>query len=457
MPIELSPETVRYALAKLGEHDLDAARDVEGALEWIAPREDPEAPVAISRYRLQIFLWYQLPCKWLTSVERKRAVAARLGRFLESMGGRAAAYAKLCTSEDTMRLLKAWEDEDGAGELLRDSLEASGIEPPDTDAIKWGSVMGLEEARLRNVVALELERAVEAGRLVPEERGFKRRQAEFVSALLCRPSAELGARTPLEIIAEERLESWARRGSEERRAIVAEVEPLLRGPESPGGAAAMDREALEPLTWLLDVAAEGLALTQTGALSRALVRAAVERFPEWWSNADLFGPPYREGEVIALCEVHELVRRMRLLRRSGRKLVLTRRGETLRHDPEALLHAGAPHLLAGDGFEGTVQELAAAVLLSHETIDRHEMEAAVHAAIVADGWNTDGEPPWVEDVAGAAAGLIRVTDALGLVRYDHEYDHETGFTRRDLTLMRAGREALRLALRSRALAPAKPM
>lgn len=438
----------------LGEHDLDAPCDVEGALEWIAPREDPEAPVEISRYYLQIFLWYRLPRKWLTSAEHKRAVAARLGRFLELVGGRAAAYAGLCTSDETMRLLRAWEDGDGAGELFRDSLEASGIEPPDTDALEWGSVMGLEEARLRDVVALELERAVEEGRLVPGERGFKRRQAELVSGLLRRPRAELGGRAPLDIVAEERLESWARRSSDERRAIVAQLEPLLREPEPPSGAAATDEGALEPLAWLLDVAADGLGLTQTRALNRALVRAAVERFPRWWS-ADLFGPPHREDEVIALCEVHGLARGMRLLRRSGHKLVLTRRGEALRHDPAALLRASALHLLAGNGFEGAVQELAAAVLLGCETVDWSEMDAAVHAAIVADGWNSDGEPPGVRDVAGAAAGLIRVADALGLVHHEYEYDREARIARRDLTPTPAGREALRLALRSRALAPAR--
>lgn len=57
MPVELSPDEVRSALARLGEHE--APRDVEAALEWIAGRKDPESPIRISRYGLQVFLWYE--------------------------------------------------------------------------------------------------------------------------------------------------------------------------------------------------------------------------------------------------------------------------------------------------------------------------------------------------------------------------------------------------------------
>jgi hypothetical protein len=140
VPIELSQADVADALARLGEHDLNAAPDVEGALAWITGRGDAEAPVVVSRHDLQVFLWYQLPCKWLIPLDEKWAVAARLGRFLELAGGRAGDhYAGICTSEETMRLLRAWEGDDpGAGEMLRAALASSDIEPPDTDPLEWG-------------------------------------------------------------------------------------------------------------------------------------------------------------------------------------------------------------------------------------------------------------------------------------------------------------------------------
>jgi hypothetical protein len=39
VPVALSPTSVERALALLGEHDLEAPRDVEAALELIAGRE----------------------------------------------------------------------------------------------------------------------------------------------------------------------------------------------------------------------------------------------------------------------------------------------------------------------------------------------------------------------------------------------------------------------------------
>lgn len=454
MPVELTSDVLARTLARLGEHDLDAPADVEGALRWITGHEDPDGAVVLSLYDLQLFLWYGLPRKWLVPLEEKRAVAARLGRFLELAGGRAAAYARVCASEQTTRLLEAWEEEDpAAGELLRDALEASGIEPPDTDALQWGSLMGLEEARLRDRIALELETAVEEGRLDPDARDFKRRRADLVTDFLDRPEADDG-RTPLDVIGKERLEGWVQRGSEERRAILAVIAPLLREP-SPARQPAVDEAAPAPLVWLLAAAADGITLTQTGALNRALVRAAVERFPDWWET-DVFGPPHREDEVYPLCEVHDLTRRMRLLRRRGRKLVLTRRGKAAHEDRAGLLAAIAPYLLVADGLGGAVHELAAALLLAGgDTVDCDEMERAAHAAIVAEGWSADGEPPGVRDVAAAAFDLIRLADALGLVGYEYEYDRESGSARRDLTVTPAGRRALRLAMRSRAMGPAR--
>jgi hypothetical protein len=309
--------------------------------------------------------------------------------------------------------------------------------------------MGLEEARLRDRVAFELEQALDQGRLRRGERGFERRRADFVSDWLLRPRAELDGRAAIDLISEERLTRWLGRGSDERRAILAGVAPLLRELEP-----AEAPSAPEPLTWLLDAARERISLTQTGALNRALVRASVERFPGWWDGG-LHGPPHREDDVFSLCEVHQLARRLRLLRRRGRRLLLTRRGEQLREDPQALFRGCARKLIASDGFEAAAQELAAAVLLSRETVDRDLLERELHAAIVAEGWNAGGELPAVWEVARAAGGLLRVTEALGLVEYRYEWDRETLTAERELRSTAAGREALRLALGSRALGPAR--
>lgn len=208
-------------------------------------------------------------------------------------------------------------------------------------------------------------------------------------------------------------------------------------------------DLMEPLAWLLEEAASGTGLTQTGALNRALVRAFVERFPDAWRE-EPWGPPHREDEVSWLCELHDLARRMRLLRRRGRSLVLTKRGEALLGDRLAMRVAVAPHLIA-DGFAGAVQELTVAVLLGGgPTVRRDELVSRVHAAIVAEGWSAAGESPGPHEVSACAWGVLRLAEALALLVHDYEYDREAQRARSELTLSPWGRETLRLALRARA-------
>lgn len=446
MPVELLPTAVARTLARLGEHDLEAPGDVEGALELICGREDDDAPLEISRYRLQLFLWYQLPCKLLASFEVKQAVAERLGRFLERAGG-PRAYAELCTSEQTMALLRAWEEDDpAAGERLREALVASGLEPPDTQLLVWRPMMGFEEARLRDRVALELENWIEREGVDPGVRGFKRRQADLVAEFLRRPTTDLGGLAPLDVVVAERIEHWARDGGEARAEMVAPVLPMLRAPAAEEETA----DLMEPLTWLLEQAADGIGLTQTGALNRDLVQQSVERFPAWWS-AEVSGRPQREEDVSSLCEVHDLARRMRLLRRSARRVVLTARGKALLDDRVGLRDAAAPHLIAADGFSAAVQELAVAVLLADgDGVELDGLVARVHAAIVAEGWNAAGQAPVALDVRACVWEVLRPAQALGLLVHEYEYDRERQRARGELTLSPAGREALRLALRARA-------
>ncbi|MGH2954444.1 MAG: hypothetical protein ACRDK9_10590 [Solirubrobacterales bacterium] len=212
MPVELSPERIRDALAVMQEWDRRAAMDADAALQWMGFEVDGEDPFLLRRYDVQIYLWYQLPTKFLASLEEKRAAASALGRVLELLGGRGAEYAELCRWPESESLLVAWEEDDpGARQRLGELLEASGIEPPDTALLEWGSVMELEEARVREEVALELERAIESGRLAPGERGFRRRQAELASEALRRRNGNRNGLTRLEAVREERLARWLRR------------------------------------------------------------------------------------------------------------------------------------------------------------------------------------------------------------------------------------------------------
>src|SRR6266511_1201693 len=111
------------------EFDPEAARDAAAVLGWLG--WDREGPLWVRRYDVQLFAWYQLPHKWLATLEERRAVLRAFGALLERVGGRAATYADVCRSADTDALLELWErDDPGARGRLRELLDGSGLEPP---------------------------------------------------------------------------------------------------------------------------------------------------------------------------------------------------------------------------------------------------------------------------------------------------------------------------------------
>jgi hypothetical protein len=438
----------------LGEHDLDAAHAAEAALEWMGWERD--GTLLLRRYDVQLWVWYALPREIVASFELSRAAAAALARTLEYLGGRAASYAEVCRSPETEQLLGAWEHEDpGAWRRFRELLEGSGIEPPGTDLLVWGEVMGPAEARVRHQVATALEVAIEDGRLTPGAPGFRRRQAQVANAALRQPWEQDVELTRLQVVQAERLDRWLQHGrwggGPERSAILEPVAPVLfvdTPPIEPTIASA----ALAPTLFLLDRAQDEIALTKTGALNRALVREVVERWPGWWYGGPS-RPPYREQDVALLRELHGLLLRLRLVRRVGRRLVTTARGRKLRDDPAALLATLAGELLGGEGFTASCAELASALILSGTVVDYSSaMAAQIQPAILAEGWRYESGRPTELDITWVLLDFLRRAEAIGLV------EHAPGTPRvspAHLALTAAGLMGLVTALRARALSPAR--
>jgi hypothetical protein len=419
VPVTLAPRAVGDALARLQEHEVDP----EPALSWLG--WDGESPLRIHRYELLVYLWYELPTKHVAPLETRRAVAAALAALPEQVG--AGDYADLCRAHDVDEMFVLWEHDDpNAPRRLRELLDASGLEPPDTEQLAWGPVMGLVEADAHDRATEALELALEAGE--------RRAARAIVAGVLAEPA---GAGTRLDAVHTERLDRWRGRGSERRTAIVDRVAGSLRAP-----VAVEAGDAVDPARWLLERGASGIALTQTGALARSLVREAVERWPHWW-RSDLFGAPNRETDVAPLHRLHSLLREMRLLRRAGRRLRTTTRGRRLRERPDVLLAECAEALFAGDTFDAAVGELTAALLLSGEPADPDRLAEAIQPALAADGWHAGGEPPDRHDVSQAVSAFLLRAEPVGIVAW------------RERRMTAAGRAALHHGLRARALGPAR--
>lgn len=181
-------------------------------------------------------------------------------------------------------------------------------------------------------------------------------------------------------------------------------------------------------------------MTQTHALSRAVVREGAERWPDWW-DADVHGPPHREADVRVLEELREGLRRLGFVRRRGRRLLSTPRGRELAQDPDALLSVLADDLGGGDEFlevvaTAVVESIAAGEHRSHE-----DLRVAVAAHASRGGWlDEHGLPPTERDVGWVMSEVLSRGVAYGLIeRYP---DPEGPKWRTLIALSEGGRHAL---------------
>jgi len=175
-------------------------------------------------------------------------------------------------------------------------------------------------------------------------------------------------------------------------------------------------EATAPARWLLEAAAGGVALTQTNALARAVVREAAERWPDWW-DAELFGAPHREADLAVLSALYEGLRRLRLVRRRGRRLYATARGRELSRDPATLLTVLATDLGAGDPFTEAVAAAVTATLTGGDHSSHDDLGATALARVRRGGWrDADGRPPSERDLSWVVGDVVCRGEAYGLIQ-----------------------------------------
>lgn len=427
------------AIAKLEAEDAGVARNAEAALDWLTAGEGLES---LTQERLQHFLWYGLPMKWLTDTDHHRRVVDGLARAFVLLG--LPRYAALCRSETTAEVLDAYERSDAEGKrAFRKADLTSGIRPPDTDVLEWGSVMGMTESDALSSTAELLELAVATGELVPGARGWKQRQEELVRAHLTTPRIELGGRTWLDGIAAERLETWleSRRSPTRRQVLEALVDDMRAPVTLPDDV----DDAVPPLRWFLRELVDGQPLTQTGNLGRAFVQDAAGRFG-WW---DFDKPPRSEDELFDLHQVRHLAQRIGLVRRSGRRLVLTPKGRATLGDDDQLWRVTARALLPEHEFAAALGEITLAALAKRDSTPAGELDGLLALIVREVGWRaTDtGAPPTEHDISWAWRQTTNVLRALTLLATGG------GWQDRSYGLTPAGRAVALECLHHRATGP----
>ena len=425
----------------LSEMDLSSADLARAALGWILP--DGEPLTELSQVDLQEFLWCQLPTKWLVETRELHEIVWSLADLFSAAG--LERYTDLCRAPQTHQLLDAWQDSDQepARKMMIKAVTASGVDPPETPLLEWGSVMGVSEHSCSRLVSQALEQAIAAGELVPGARGCKQRAVQITEASLMMPRLDLRGETMLSAVCRERGERWAAGHPQARQDLLTSILPRLDGEVAiPAGAA----DSLAPLRWLLEQIGDGATLTQAGWLPKALVVKANVRFG-WF---DLFGFQIRtETDLPELAILNAMARRTRLVTKRGRKVSLSAMGRKALGDPSILWRIVIADIFEANTFEGEGAALAAATLVNANVpLPRQGVQAKVRVGL--DGrWSTSsGETLGPLSGVQATRDFSRLAYAFGWFEKDDD-----SLTRPTWKLTTTGRAALLIGLQIQARAP----
>lgn len=374
-------KTWSRALEGRKEEWAKAGRHAWEALTWTG--ESPVVPLI----DFQEYIWYRLPVKYLAGLDHKFEILRGLQRMLELLGY--AHHAALCGSMQTKRIIQEWDsDEATAREMLRRTMDASGVMPPDIDALHWGAVMGQEEAAIHLGASIMLEKAIADGALTPSAGNWRRAQKIIVETYLHQSDAS--GRTHVSRIHNERIADWLRRGGSQRRTLLSRLSPSLIKPQS---APPETTGTLKPLIRLLELAESGLRLTQKGKVPPELVRGLSAEFG-WW-DAPWRGP-YREDDVPELGEWRKLALGASLVRLYKGKLLITPAGRRVLANPESGWDKLVEHLALGKAFSFFLMEpLLARLLEGPSTISSlHEVMAEYAQGA---GWRQGNGAPITSD------------------------------------------------------------
>ena len=443
---ELTELDVESALDRIASRNEERAREahhVYDALTW------GEGPEQLSQARLQHWLWYELATKYLTDepgfMTRLVGIAAELFDELALDG-----YAAVCRSRATVEVHAAFDRSSDDGQAaMRRALDASGIEPPDTDSFRWGNVMGIEESMARTAAELALERAIDTGDLVVRGRGWGSRQRDITDAVLDSDHPSQSGQTWRTTITTERIGSWideAARRSDEFGRLRSRIGNRLLHPIDPPPDVA---ERLAPITWLLQRFGSEQHLTQAGYLNRTFVLAVHAERP-WEDPFDTGRPPHTETDEITLHRLRDFLERAGALRRRGRVLQRTKRGTAMAVDPSTVWKAVVEHIGANPWGRFVTETYGLLLIERSDSGAEKELTRTVVALAGDAGWRIGGAGggrPTDRDVSWAFNGSRALMGLCGLL------DEDGDWTARHYRLTAAGETLMLTMLRASAAGP----
>jgi hypothetical protein len=436
----LPVHSVEQALAAIGRAEPEVAEDARAAWESLTGGDGPES---VTQWRLQQFCWDELNRSWMSDAAGRWRVATALAALLDGLSMQR--YAAIARSDTTRQILFTGDQAPDRGRtVVRRAMQRSGIEPPDTELLTWGAIMGQAEAQAREAVADRLEMAVAVGDLQPGARGWRDSQAEITLNVLLSPRLDLSGEALYDQILDERLDDWIRGPrSTTRGGLLAPLETSLRENVDPGMAAPA-RALLRPLDWLLTEIGDGLALTAAGYLPPRTVSRALDELG--WRD-ELIGPANREVDAYPVLVLRETAQRLGLCRRRASRLTLTPSGRAALADGRTLWQAVAAGLVGPEHSALAVAwEVVLAVLAPGDVVGEEDVRTLVQAVITESGWRVAGRrTPSESDTSALFFAVLRELRWMELV------EESGALLDRQLRARSGAADLFRAALRHRVL------
>lgn len=424
--------------------ELESPADAESAalaLWWLVNRDGPEA---LTRGRLQDFLYDILPGQLHESLDEQFAIADALARFLDEL--RLSKYAGMCRTPEFRTLLRLWDRDPIRGRRYAERLRDPWLrELPDPDGLEWGGSPAYWEEQARRGVSAILEMAIEAGEVTPGARGWKRQASELAAVWMHTPNRTFRGWTPLDSLVIERIERWV--GTSDARGDL--LEPLIEELKEPVPPPENVSDVVEPARALLLEISDGL-YARRGWLPAAVVTRWARSQGFWTSDED----PEDEEDVPELNWLRQLLSEVRAIREELSHLRVTAKGAAwLKDDAELWRQLCRGLTLEPGRLHGAVMAAGLAALYRADaplTLD--QLAAQIASVLLEDGWHkgygTAGHlVPYGSDDLRARIGSLR--DRLAGVRALEGPATGDGPFR----LTAAGRRTALQTLRSAALAP----
>lgn len=448
-PSDIGESEAEAALQRIEASDSEAGKDarhVHEVLTW------GEGPAMLRQARLQAWLWYELPTKYIDGEPGYMArLAGAASLLMDELGLHR--YAAICRSDATEAVHAAFDERDSEGlAALQAAMRDSGITPPDLDDFQWTGHMGINEADAYTAVEDALEAAIAAGELTVGARGWKAAQRRVASSALDCDHIDQPGQSWRTVLVTERLGRWVDRGdfmSESVGASRAQVANRLLHPiDLPPGLAA----ALELPMWLLRRFGAEQPLTQAGNLRVAFVREVHEDCP--WRVIES-PPPYQQRHVEAddmiLGALRRWLQRANALRKRHNKLRRTQAGAKMAEDASSAWQRLTQHLFPSDWDGFVVENAALTMLCNGGQMAKADLNAEVAKMATECGWRSrhDGEQltPSANAASWAFSETLLLWTACGFLASEGNWPNER------LTLTDVGTAAALTRLRHTATGP----